>query len=289
MTYKGRFAPSPTGPLHLGSLTAALGSYLDARSNNGEWHVRMEDIDPPREIPEAKICIPRQLDDHGLHWDAEISYQSDRLHIYQAFLKDLENTGSIFYCTCSRQRIKKLGGTYDGKCRPNTIAEQRVKSSIRVKLEDTQTWNDLVQGNQSFSPEQLHGDFVVKRSDGLFSYQLAVAIDDSVQEISHVIRGADLIDSTARQIHLHHLLGLRSPQYGHLPIVTNHLGQKLSKQNLAPSLDNSRPEDNLIKALELLGQQPEHDLKHATTDEIIYWATANWVLANVPTSLDPLC
>ena len=287
VTYKGRFAPSPTGPLHLGSLTAALGSYLDARSNHGEWHVRLEDIDPPRDIPEAKVWIPRQLEDHGLHWDKEISCQSKRLQLYGHFLKELEHSGDTFYCTCTRQRIKTLGGHYDGNCRSNTTRAQKNDSAIRVKLEGLQTWKDLVQGHQSFSAGQLNGDFIVRRRDGLFSYQLAVAIDDSIQKISHVIRGADLIDSTARQIYLHNLLGLKSPQYGHLPVVMNRSGQKLSKQNLASSLDDSPAQENLIKALDFLGQQPGRELQDARVDEILCWATANWALANVPTALDP--
>jgi len=284
MTYKGRFAPSPTGPLHLGSLVAALGSYLDARANHGHWLVRMEDIDPPREIPEAKVWIPAQLENHGLHWDEDISYQSCRLDIYQSHLEALKETGHIYTCYCSRQRIKELGGIYDGLCRTGSKIEPQgaEKGALRIRLNDTQCWADLVQGSQSFTPKQLNGDFVIKRRDGLFSYQLAVAVDDSLQEITHVIRGADLIDSTARQIHLQKTLGLSTPQYGHLPLVKNTNGQKLSKQNLASSLDETEPTENLICALKLLGQAPEQQLEKASIEEIINWAIAHWSLAKIP-------
>lgn len=288
MTYKGRFAPSPTGPLHLGSLVAALGSYLDARTNDGVWLVRMEDIDPPREVSGAKVSIPSQLETHGLYWDEEITYQSERTEIYRHFLGHLKTKRTTYSCTCSRQRIKNLGGNYDGLCRPKNeqaqeATNEQIFSAIRIRLDDTKSWNDLVLGQQVFTPKELHGDFIVKRRDDLFSYQLAVAIDDALQEITHVIRGADLLDSTARQIHIQQLSDLKSPAYGHLPVVVNNSGQKLSKQNLAASLDETKPAENLITALELLGQDPDQVLKGASIEEIISWGKANWNLSKVPT------
>lgn len=285
MAYIGRFAPSPTGSLHLGSLVAALGSYLDARSNQGIWLVRMEDLDPPREISAAKTLIPWQLEQHGLYWDQSIELQSNRQEIYQRYVRKLIETGLCFYCSCSRQRIKALGGNYDGLCRPNNSLNNKhsdLELSLRIQLNQNQHWQDFVQGAQNFTPEQLHGDFVIQRRDGLFSYQLAVAIDDSLQNISRVIRGADLLDSTARQIYLQNLLGLKSPEYGHLPIVINSNGQKLSKQNLATSLDETPASKNLFMALQILGQHPLNELLDAKTDEILLWATQNWNLSKVP-------
>lgn len=294
MTYTGRFAPSPSGPLHLGSLVAALGSYLDARTNRGLWLLRMEDLDPPREVPEAKTWIPKQLENHGLTWDRSISYQSERLDLYQSHLEKLDKSGFIYQCFCSRQRVKELGGTYDGHCRnklfqsgndqplTNRPTAEATKAALRVHLDNPQSWDDLIQGFQSYTPEQLHGDFVVKRRDGLFSYQLAVAVDDSLQGITHVIRGADLIDSAARQIHLQKLLGLSSPDYGHLPVVENDQGQKLSKQNLARSLDETTPAANLVLALKILGQQPPAQLEDGSAEEILGWAGENWNRAKIP-------
>ena len=283
MTYRGRFAPSPTGPLHLGSLVAALGSFLDARANQGQWLVRMEDIDPPREVAEARLWIPRQLEDHGLYWDGHIIYQSGRLSIYQDYLQKLAHTGKLYSCNCSRKRIKELGGIYDGLCRSKVkLSVSEDGHGLRIQLNSKQYWKDLVQGEQSFTPEQLHGDFIVKRRDGLFSYQLAVAVDDSEQKITHVVRGADLIDSTARQTYLHRLLHLKSPEYGHLPVVENTRGQKLSKQNLAASLDETAAQKNLVLALTLLGQGPDTQLGEGSVEDIIQWAIAHWSLEQVP-------
>lgn len=280
MTYTGRFAPSPTGPLHLGSLVAAVGSYLDAKANGGYWLLRMEDLDPPREMPESKSIIPKQLENHGLYWDQEITYQSDRLQIYQDYLDKLEQVGAVYLCDCSRQRIKTLGGNYDGLCRENKCNNPS-DCAVRVHISKTQRWTDLILGEQQFTAVQLHGDFVVKRRDGLFSYQLAVAIDDALQNITHVIRGADLLDSTARQIHIQGLLELDNPLYGHLPIITDSSGAKLCKQHQAPSLDTTDPTENLFIALQLLGQQPDPQLREASTPEILSWGQSNWNRAKI--------
>ena len=226
--YSGRFAPSPTGPLHLGSLVAALGSYLDAKANSGLWLLRIEDIDPPREMAGAKELILRQLEYHGLYWDSTAIYQSQRLDTYQEYFDHLKNNQHLYACDCPRHRIRDLNGIYDGHCRDLNLSFDS-DAAIRVLLSEKNIgWNDLILGPQSFSFDELGGDFIVRRRDGLFSYQLAVAVDDGLEGITHVIRGADLLDSTARQTYLHKLFGLSSPEYGHLPMVMNNQGQKLS-------------------------------------------------------------
>ncbi len=283
-SYIGRFAPSPTGPLHLGSLVAALGSYLDARVNKGVWLLRIEDMDPPREMPGAKELIIQQLEDHSLYWDGEAVFQSQRLAIYQDYFDQLKKAGKLYACDCPRHRIKELDGVYDGHCR-NRHLDFEGDTAIRVRLEPENTsWNDLILGAQTFSPAELGGDFIVRRRDGLFSYQLAVALDDTLQEISHVIRGADLLDSTARQIQLHQLLNAPSPQYGHLPMVMNGQGQKLSKQTHAPALDSNKSGENLLAALGILGLNPPVDLKTESNECILEWGVNHWTIQSVPTS-----
>ena len=206
-SYIGRFAPSPTGPLHLGSLFTALASYLDARANHGRWLVRMEDIDPPREIPGAADTILRQLENHGLHWDDSVLYQSQRLRAYQQAVADLVDKQLVYYCQCTRARLRSLNGIYDGHCRSQkllTADSNATKSSaIRILVPDlTITWADLIQGPCSENLAKSCGDFIVVRRDGLFAYQLAVSVDDGYQGITHIIRGDDLLDSTPRQIYL---------------------------------------------------------------------------------------
>lgn len=292
MTYTGRFAPSPTGLLHLGSLVAAIGSYLDARTNKGVWLLRIEDIDPPREMLGAKDLIPKQLEAHGLFWDHSITYQSERLALYADYLEMLRNVDMTYLCNCSRQRVKSLGSVYDGHCR-NRENISELDAALRVKLDTPVSWQDLIQGPQLFSPKQLNGDFIVKRRDGLVSYQLAVAVDDAMQGITHVIRGADLLDSTARQMHLHQLLKLKSPEYGHLPVVNNQQGQKLSKQTYASELDTNKASENLVIALRLLGQNPDAGLLESTPEKILSWATSNWKRSAIPRHIpnleDELC
>lgn len=283
-SYIGRFAPSPTGPLHLGSLVAALGSYLDARANHGTWLLRIEDMDPPREMPGAKDIILEQLEDHSLYWDGGAIYQSQRLDIYQDYFDQFKSAGHLYACDCPRHRIRDLNGIYDGYCR-NRGLHFDGDTAIRVRLTPKNIgWNDLILGEQSFSPTELGGDFIVRRRDKLFSYQLAVALDDKLQNISHVIRGADLLDSTARQIYLHQLLNVESPQYGHLPMVMNNQGQKLSKQTHAPALDSSVSGENLFMALKILGLNPPVGLGKSANEDILEWAVQQWNMALVPGS-----
>ena len=221
--YRGRFAPSPTGPLHFGSLIAATGSYLQSRHQQGEWHLRIEDIDPPREIPGAKDNILRTLETYGFEWDGEIIYQSQRLDIYQDYLERLIDEQQTFACTCSRKDINQLLAktgmhVYPGTCRDKTgVAGGQYAYRVIAKDKNI-TFNDQLQGLQSFEVQTEIGDFVVKRADGLFSYQLAVAVDDGSMGITEVVRGSDLLTSTPRQIYLQQLLKLYTPCYIHLPV-----------------------------------------------------------------------
>jgi glutamyl-Q tRNA(Asp) synthetase len=243
--YRGRFAPSPTGPLHFGSLVAALGSYLDAKAHGGEWLVRIEDIDTPRTVPGAADDILRTLERFGLEWDGPVLYQSSRLEAYQAALERL----SVFPCGCSR---KDVGDRYPGTCR-NGIQGRVDMPSWRFRVPDQiVSFEDRRMGPQHQNVHDYVGDFVLKRADGLFAYQLAVVVDDAYQGITDVVRGEDLLDSTARQILLQRALGLPQPRYMHLPVVLNEAGQKLSKQTGATPLDPDRVEELLTKARALL-------------------------------------
>ncbi len=277
MTYIGRFAPSPTGLLHFGSLLAALAGYLDARAHQGQWLLRIEDLDPPREFPGARIQIPQTLEAFGLHWDGDILFQSNRLSHYQAALHQLHQQQQAYRCDCSRKQIQQRTGTtcYDGHCRQQSPAATAASAWRACTNQISTQFEDAIQG-----PQQCQlgdgGDFVIKRKDGLFAYQLAVVVDDACQQISHIVRGCDLLEETHRQLHLQQLLGFSRPHYSHIPVASNAAGQKLSKQNLAQPLDNSRPVPQLIEALRFLGQQPPTTLCDASLDELLSWATTHW-------------
>lgn len=283
--YIGRFAPSPTGPLHFGSLVSALASYLDARSCRGTWLVRIDDIDPPREIPGAAATILSQLESHGLRWDQDVIWQSRRSHLYDAALHDLQQRGLLFACDCNRKRLSDLQGIYDGHCRHRGLPFDARQVAWRVRVPDRPTPTriiDLFQGEQSFHLSRDSGDFVLLRKDRLYAYQLATACDEVDLGITHIIRGADLIDSTARQHYLIKLLHGQPPQYGHIPAVIADNGQKLSKQNHAPALDNRRASRNLYQALIWLGQPPPTELQHSSVDTLIEWGTEHWSRNRVP-------
>lgn len=280
----GRFAPSPSGPLHMGSLVAALASFLDARARGGQWLLRMEDIDPPREQAGAADAILRCLEAHHLHWDGEVLYQSTRHDAYRAALQQLEQQNLSYRCTCSRQELHEA--IYNGHCRAlhhnaSTVSAIRLdieKSLHALHLDPVMAFNDLWQGTQQQNLLTDVGDFVIHRKEGLFAYQLAVVVDDIFQNITHVIRGADLLDSTARQILLFNLLGTTTPVFGHLPLVLNEEGQKLSKQNLAPALDEQQVSDNLYRALCFLKQAPPPSLQQESPSIILDWAIDHWQL-----------
>lgn len=271
--YVGRFAPSPTGPLHLGSLVAALASFLDARANDGLWLLRVEDLDPPRESKQAAAQILSTLEILGLHWDGPTLWQSDRLESYECALIELQAKNLIFECVCNRA---KASGVYKGYCR-NKVHSGTAATSRRLKVADqTIRFDDLFQGEYAQNLAKEVGDFVVKRKDGLFAYQLAVVVDDAFQAVTHVIRGHDLLSSTTRQIFLQQVLGFDTPHYGHHPVVVNDDGNKLSKQTHAAPVDVGAPQLALLQALTLLRQSPPRQLAASGVFDIISWATSHW-------------
>lgn len=285
--YIGRFAPSPTGPLHKGSLLAALASFLDARANNGQWLLRIEDIDPPREVPGAADRILKQLDDHGLHWDGPVLYQSSRLPTYKDALQQLSQVGLLYACDCNRARLRTLGGCYDGACRVHKLnASASIPNkpcAIRIQLPEHSViaLDDLIQGPLVFDLSKV-GDFILWRRDQLPAYQLACSLDDNFQNITHAIRGLDLLDSTPRQVYLLRSLGLATPQYGHIPVLNNLQGQKLSKQNHAPELNANQASSNLLDCLQLLAMPVPRGLRHSPVQQIINWAIAHWRRSRIP-------
>jgi len=279
--YIGRFAPSPTGPLHSGSLIAALASFLDARSQQGKWLVRMENADPPREQPGASSDILKTLDAHQLHWDDPVAYQSERTHLYLDAATTLLEQDLAFYCTCSRLQLKDQL-TYPGTCRHCRQAPDN-PAAIRVICQPvTISFDDRIQGRQNHQMADEVGDFVIYRKDKLPAYQLATAVDDALQGVTHVVRGYDLLDSTPRQMYLQHLLKHCSASYAHIPVLAKSDGQKLSKQNLAAPLNLTACNNNLVKALTLLNQNPPAELLGASCTDILDWATLNWQLKKIP-------
>jgi glutamyl-Q tRNA(Asp) synthetase len=285
--YRGRFAPSPTGALHFGSLAAAVGSYLEAKSRGGAWLLRMEDLDPPRVQAGAADQILRTLEACGLFWDGEIMYQSKRSEAYRAALAQLETQGLIYACGCSRREIadSALGPDraliYPGTCR-NGLAPGKTARATRVRVGDSVIeFEDAIQGKLSQDLGAEVGDFVLLRADGVYAYQLAVVVDDAEQGITDVVRGADLLDSTPRQIHLQSLLGLSTPRYLHLPAAVNAAGEKLSKQTLAPAVDARDPVPELAQVMDFLGQAPPAQLRGASVAEFWDWALAHWDAARI--------
>ena len=288
--YRGRFAPSPTGPLHFGSLVAAVGSYLDARSHCGEWLLRMEDVDTPRNVPGAADAILRTLEAFGFAWDGPVLWQSQRSEAYAAALEELKQAGLAYGCACSRKEIADSatrpavdgGLAYPGTCRGGLAPGRSVRAwRLRVRDEIIE-FEDRLQGRVAQNLERDVGDFVLLRADGLYAYQLAVAVDDEFQRISHVVRGADLIASTPRQIWLQRCLGYATPRYAHLPVATNAAGEKLSKQTRAPGLELGQAATALVAALDFLGQAPPAALARASVREIWDWALAHWSFAKIP-------
>ncbi len=280
--YRGRFAPSPTGPLHFGSLVAAVGSYLEAKKHHGTWLVRMEDLDTPRTVAGAASAILQTLEAYGLHWDGPVLYQSERTDAYEHALHALQRSGMAYPCACTRREIADSalhgieGPIYPGTCR-HGVPAGRPARAWRVRTDDTPiAFDDALQGRVTQCLEREIGDFVVRRADGLFAYQLAVVVDDAYQNISHVVRGADLLLSTPRQIWLQRLLNLPTPQYMHLPIAVNERGEKLSKQTLAAPVTGTNISATLWNVLAFLRQEPPEALRQEALPMIWKWAVANW-------------
>ncbi|KGJ90695.1 tRNA glutamyl-Q(34) synthetase GluQRS [Colwellia psychrerythraea] len=290
--YRGRFAPSPSGLLHFGSLIAALASFLDAkafinkRGEQGKWLVRIEDIDPPREQTGASTEILKTLEAFGLHWDETELYQSKQRLYYREILSDLTQKKLSYFCQCTRANIKALGGIYQGHCL--TKNHQPEGSALRlINQNGLHQFNDLFQGDVVCNQALANEDFIIHRKDGLFAYQLAVVADDIAQKITHVVRGCDLLEPTARQLTLFQtfndsFLKCTTPQYGHIPLAITNDGYKLSKQNKAPAINNAIPQPALMAALTFLGQSPLPELTNASVDEIIQWASKHWQRSLVP-------
>jgi glutamyl-Q tRNA(Asp) synthetase len=277
--YVGRFAPSPTGPLHFGSLLAAVASYLEARRNNGRWLVRMEDIDPPREHPGAGDMIVAALERYGFEWDGPITYQSKSDSLHRQMLRQLLDAGLAYECGCSRRDLADvprgpLGTIYPGICRDGSTADD---TAVRIRTSDEPTrFEDGLQGPQAQRLESESGDFVIFRRDGLVAYQLAVAVDDDLQGVTEIVRGIDLMDSTPRQIWVQQCLGLHTPEYQHIPVATNPDGSKLSKLTGAAGIPMQAVEKELVAALDALGQCPPADIRGARLGEIWAWAFEHW-------------
>ena len=286
--YRGRFAPSPTGPLHFGSLVAAVGSYLEARSRQGEWLVRIENLDPPREVASAAKEILDILEALGMEWDGAVIYQSQRNEVYQAALATLEQKGLVYPCACSRKEIADSsiigidGPVYPGTCRGGLPAGKNSTALRVLTHDDPIEFRDTLRGLIRQQLTSATGDFVLRRADGIYTYQLAVVVDDAAQGITHVVRGADLLDSTPRQIYLQQLLGYSTPVYMHLPVVTNKQGEKLSKQTQAAAVDVSRPVAQLVEAVRFLGQTPPVELAESSVASFWQWALENWQPEKIP-------
>ncbi len=290
--YRGRFAPSPTGPLHFGSLVAAVGSHADARAAGGEWLVRMEDLDPPREVAGAADAILRALEAFGMEWEGPVLYQSTRTDAYRDALNRLAAADLTYPCGCTRKEIADSAlrfetapmreSVYPGTCR-NGLPTGRTTRSVRMRVDEAVIeFDDAVQGRTRQHLGSEVGDFVLLRADGHVAYQLAVVVDDADQAITDIVRGADLLDSTARQILLQRHLGAPSPRYCHLPVVTDESGTKLSKQTLAAPVDPARPAAALAQALAFLGHTVPDEAVRAGTCEIWKWAVAHWDRARIP-------
>lgn len=300
--YRGRFAPSPTGPLHAGSLVAALASWLDARAHGGTWLVRIEDLDPPREVPGAAADILATLDAFGLRSDEPVWYQSARTAAYADALEQLRQRGLVYRCTCSRRQVELAAqaaglpeGVYPGTCRGRAVdADDGSPFAWRLRVPDEPiAFDDRACGRCEQSLARDVGDFVLRRSDGLWAYQLAVVVDDAAQGVTDVVRGADLLDSTAVHLHLQRALGLPAPRYCHLPVIVDAMGQKLSKQTGARPIERSAAPAVAAAALERLGAKVPNELRGARPAELWRWAAeGGWTveaLRGVRRLSDPAC
>lgn len=292
-SYRGRFAPSPSGPLHFGSLVAAAASYLDARAAGGEWLVRIEDLDPPREMPGAAAQTLASLEAFGLEWDGPVLYQSTRTDAYRTALESLRARGVVYDCACTRREIadsnvRSIAGTelvYPGTC-AGGLAPGRIARATRVRVDSTPiTFDDGLHGPIEQNLAAAIGDFVLKRADGPYAYQLAVVVDDAFQAITEVVRGADLLHLTPRQIYLQRLLGLATPRYLHIPVVLDAAGEKLSKQTLAQPIDAARPGPTLRRVFALLGLGPPPELATASATECWRWARGAWRRDRLPRAM----
>lgn len=288
MAYRGRFAPTPSGRLHFGSIVAAVGSWLDARANGGEWHVRIDDLDPPRVVAGAADSILADLERLALYWDGPVVHQSERDVAYAEALGRIEQQAHVYACDCSRKAIAGAGAVgiegplYPGTCRERALMP-RDGRALRLDVRGvTIEFVDRLQGTVRQALETAIGDFVLRRADGVYAYHLACVVDDAAGRFTHVVRGADLIDSTARQIWLQRLLGAETPEYLHLPVALDAAGNKLSKQTKAAAIDTARPGGTLAAALAFLGHLPPAEVASAPPTEVLAWAKAHWDRTQLP-------
>ncbi|MCL4409666.1 MAG: tRNA glutamyl-Q(34) synthetase GluQRS [Gammaproteobacteria bacterium] len=281
--YRGRFAPSPSGPLHAGSLVAALGSYLDARAHQGEWLVRIDDIDPPREIPGAADTILKQLEAHGLKWDGSVMWQSQQSERYAAALSALTNAQLCYYCHCTRAQIKARGAYYDGHCRHLKLSSEGTAVRL-MNHSPISHFHDRFHGHVNSDPQQAAEDFLLRRRDQLWAYQLAVVCDDRAAGITDIVRGEDLLHASAWQLTLWQVFNdirlndtqVPLPRLAHLPLVVDANGRKLSKQNHAPALSLQTPLANLRRAAQALGLPGAASEKATNIEEYLAWAIDAW-------------
>ena len=282
--YIGRFAPTPSGHLHFGSLVAALASYLDARAVDGRWLLRMEDLDPPREEPGAQAAILKALESYGFEWDGEMVRQSERHDAYDPVINRLFSQGLAYACTCSRKQLEAYQGIYPGLCR--NAGHGTEDAAIRLRVPELEYhFTDRVQGEFRQHLGREVGDFVIRRRDGLYAYQLAVVLDDAWQGVTDIVRGADLLDSTPRQLYLQELLGLPQPRYLHVPLITQPDGHKLGKSYRSPPLAADQATPLLLRALRALGQQPGLELDDASPRELLAWGIRHWDAGKIPRTL----
>lgn len=279
--YVGRFAPSPSGPLHFGSLVAAVGSYLQAKSQHGLWLLRIEDIDPPREMPGASAGILRTLAAHGLNWDGEVLFQSQQSERYECALTWLNEYNFSYYCDCTRKQIQQAGGHYTGTCRSKNLAPIGCSRRFR-NTQPIYTFKDSLLGDVHIDHAFASEDFVIKRKDDLYAYHLAVVLDDIHQGVTEIVRGADLLSPTVCQLALYQAFTFDPPGYVHLPVAAEQPGKKLSKQNHAPALDSSHASANLTRVFDFLGLPTPKELYNAPVEELLCWAIANWQLDLLP-------
>ncbi|MBX9753145.1 MAG: tRNA glutamyl-Q(34) synthetase GluQRS [Pseudomonadaceae bacterium] len=281
LPYIGRFAPTPSGYLHFGSLVAALASYLDARAVGGRWLLRIEDLDPPREVPGAQAAILTTLESYGFEWDGQVMRQSERHAAYAEVLQRWLSQGLAYACSCSRKQLEPYQGIYPGLCR--NAGHPWTDAAIRLRVPElSYQFTDRVQGNFAQHLGREVGDFVIRRRDGLYAYQLAVVIDDAAQGINAIVRGADLLDSTPRQLYLQELLGVPTPSYLHVPLITQPDGHKLGKSYRAPPLPIAQARPLLLRALRALGQAAPAELLELSPSEILQWAAQHWQPALIP-------
>lgn len=282
MDYTGRFAPTPSGPLHYGSLIAALASYLDARHNRGRWLLRIDDIDSPRVRTGAVDSILRTLEAFGLYWDDAVLFQSERREAYATAINSLMERQLLYRCDCPRRLVK--GGPYPGTCRNRHLPSNTPRYALRVLTRgETIRVPDRIQGTYSRNLQDESGDFVVRRSDGITAYHLAAVVDDDYQGVTHVVRGADLLSSTPSQVYLQQLLNLKTPVYAHFPVAVDDQGRKIAKRDQARAIygDNAAGAV-LCAALDFLGQSPPAEMAGADTNEILEWGIKDWDLSKVP-------